>query len=308
MKKLLFLIAIFLLGVRIMRCQEYTPAYCRTCINFEGACAVCPRISSSTTVPIPQGATIGIPVSTQFSCPNVSAGCASYEGLLGAHDKSLDSSSVYYACFLDYEDYFFVIGGHFWGWLRPQKFWIWNKRTAQYDFNLKAHDDGDVYITTYRDGVEDSSSMPSTYLDGQWMTLFFDTNLNFFGSDGSASHLTAMAIDDSRVSFNETYQAQNGHKVEYSLKVQQSTGRFKESFNVIGSPKDNFERTGNCVAVNPIPKPPEPPSLTMEQQDEKAKLDYCADNSKEDRGYCASSFTYLEDYRAAQKKRISPKK
>jgi len=261
---------------------------------------------------------LGFAAGQQFPCPTHSPGCDSYEELLNAKDPSIASPEVRYACFRDASDEFFVIKAVD-PLLLPSLWWKWNPTLATYVPNFAA-DSSEVSleVATFSNGVEDDSRMPYIYAQGKWLPMF-GNGLHFFGSSRRYDSKTSKwipnrdataSVDDSQVSVELKYDSQTNKKVEYSLTMQRSTKRFKEAFNVIGDPKADFDNTGRCVEVKPMPTLPDPPVLTDEQKDEQQKKDFCLDYSKlskSEAGYCLSSFTYIEDYEAAQKKKAAQK-
>lgn len=242
-----------------------------------------------------------------FDCPVSSAGCASYQELVKAGDEAV-ITDVRYVCFRQFSDEFFVVKAHE-PMLYPWSWYKWNPKQAEYELKPDQQSPGWVQLQTFQNGVASDSTMPNMFVYGKWMTLFralyYAATLRSVAGKEVPGSLT---IDSSQLAISKTYPAQTGKRVTYSLTVQRSTKRFVEQFSVQNSPKEAFSYEGRCVEVRTLPTLPEPPPLTEDQQALRDKLAYCSDSpAPEDKGYCASSFTYPEDYQEAQKKKKTVK-
>lgn len=264
-----------------------------------------------------------------FACPDQSenAACDSYLELLRAEDKAVTNSGVRYVCFRDYADDFFTIqvGDPF---LAPFQWYQWNKKLAKYTVK-SPRDLPEAFSTirTYRGGVGDDTQMPALFTVGKWIYLGFSPGgeMTFQAQPTRFDSGTKQQVRDSdtfftmgrdQVEFSTGYTSVAKQRVRYSLILQRSTGRFRESFTFPNSPRQNSEGSGRCMEINALPKLPDPPELSEEQEAEKQKLDYCLDPPQSDEwsvadrnAYCASSFIYKDDYLAApQKKGTTPPK
>ncbi len=241
----------------------------------------------------------------QFSCPSSSAGCNSYRELVAANDKNVNTDSVHYACFPDdSSDFFIVYFGYF---DDPYTFYKWNHLLAVYTINYLS--DGSVGIVGfdyYKNGVENGTTEPSNSALGRWK-IAYDSGMRFVST---ASTTMSVSMDDNQIVYFHKYKSIGEKDIDYTLTIQLSTKRFVGQYNVEHNPTDNFDITGRCAEIRPFPKLPSAPPLTQEQQDEQKKMSYCSGTSdQKDLGYCASSFTYPEDYQAAHgKKAKHPRK
>jgi hypothetical protein len=257
-----------------------------------------------------------------FVCPDSSEkrACDSYSELVQARDKGVTDSDVKYVCFRDYSDEFFVmqLSEPF---LSPWQWYEWNKTVARY--TLKTYPQLpklQTYslIQTYSGGVGDDSKMPSLFVlgtltyvgpedNGVFVFRAQPTRLDARTKQQVSDPDTVFVINTDRAEFSQKYVSVAKKKVQYSLLVQLSTKRFRESFNFPDDPKSSLEGSGRCIQVNELPKLPSPPPLTEDQQAAKDKLDYCADPPEADewsagerKAYCSSPFTYKDDYLAAK--------
>lgn len=243
---------------------------------------------------------LAVAQSSSFNCPTPSSACESYKELLQAGDKEIASPYVRYVCFRDSGDEFFVVSV-----VDPAFYdlYTWSHTKAEYELNLNPKNSrGLVQVHTFVNGVRDFAQEPSVSAAGYWSPTW--DHLQFYGKEQGG----AVSIDDSQVAFSKRYQSQTKKIVDYSLIIQRSTRRFTEGFNVENDPKAHLDNTGRCAEINLIPSLPSPPEMTDEQQDEaqglRTKLDYCssADFDPKDKGYCNSSYIFIEDYQAAAKK------
>jgi len=196
-------------------------------------------------------------------------------------------------------------------------FWYkWSHTLADYIPNDNAEIAHSWFeVDTFANGVEDDSHVPHVFAEGTWRQL--SGQLQYSGSanrwDAKLKKRTTdpdtfVSVDDTQILYSNNYMSQSGKKVQYSLALQRSTRRFTERFNVVGDPKQSSEDTGRCVEVRDMPKTPDPPELTQDQQDEqqalKDKSEYCASptRSSSDDGYCMSTYIYVDEYEAAKKK------
>lgn len=237
----------------------------------------------------------------QFSCPTTSAGCNSYEELLKAKDASITSGLVHYVCFQDSIDEFFVIE-YVDPYLSPRRLYKWNSMLTEYELNPDVSIiPGIVIITSFKDGVENDSVMPRAFAYGMWKIA--NGVLTFNASLLNKSTNFSINMDNNQILFFDKYKSVSGRNVNYTFAIQLSTKRFSEQYKFENDSKNNFDTSGRCIGVSPFPQFPDPPTLTQKQQGEKTKMNYCSqDFAEKNLGYCASSFTYIEDYQAAQKK------
>jgi hypothetical protein len=242
-------------------------------------------------------------ITQDFVCPVSSTACASYQELVTAGDEAV-IADVRYVCFRELSDQFFVVKLHD-PLLYPWFWYKWNPKLAEYELKFDQQTAGLVQIQTFQNGVASDSTMPNMFVYGKWMatlgSLYYAANLRSVTAKEVPGSLT---IDSSQIATSRTYEAQGGKRVTYSLTVQRSTKRFVEQFSVQNSPKEGFEYEGRCVEIKRLPTLPDPPPLTGDQQGQKEKLAYCSDSPEpEDKGYCASSFTYRDDYEEALKRK-----
>jgi hypothetical protein len=240
-----------------------------------------------------------------LSCPVVSAGCASYKELVKAGDEGV-IADVRYVCFRESADEFFVVKLHEPVTLRSSWFWYkWNTKLADYELVDDRKAPGWVQIQTFQNGVASDTKMPNMFAFGKWMaafdSLYYAADLQPATAKDKSGTLT---IDSSQIAINKPYESQTGKRVTYSLAIQRSTKRFVEAFNIQGSPQDNISQDGRCIEIKPLPVLPEPPQLTEDQQGQRDKVAYCSDSPEpSDKGYCASPFTFKDDYEEAQKRK-----
>jgi hypothetical protein len=241
----------------------------------------------------------------QFKCPAGAyrLACDSYEELVQASDSSV--SDINLACFRESEEDFFVIKVGYVSSI-PGSWWRLNSR-YDYELNPKATFPGWVGISTFKNGIEDSSQNPYIASSGTWFAL--GGGLTFDGHEWSyrakagagPKPNSELEITTDQITLSKHYISQTEKSVNYSLTIQLSTKRFSESFDVAHDAKLSFAETGRCVEVKALPQLPEPPPLSEEQQARKAKAEYCAYIAPADadrKGYCRSSMTSYDDYEA----------
>ena len=181
-----------------------------------------------------------------FVCPDAEAqqSCKSYQELVKAKDKSLPDDA--YFCFRKKEDEFFAFR-----FSRPIFLQHWDKDAKQ-----MVPDDtprpGWGYAHTYKDGVQDSTKMPTLTFSGQWMPLsgsasvFTSDSLNFKKQD-EKDHDLGVSIDETQVALELKYQNRSDKTIHYTLTIQRSTGRFAENFREEAEKMSFIENTGYCV-------------------------------------------------------------
>jgi len=182
-----------------------------------------------------------------FVCPDTEAqqACKSYQELLKAKDASLPDIRAY-ICFRKSEDQFFVVTFN-----TPYFPKHWDK-----DLKEMVPDDsarpGLGHAETYKDGVLDSTTMPSFSFSGQWLPfypesgLFTSNKLNGKDLNEKDSNV-GVTIDDAQVNIGYKYANRMEKTITYTLTIQRSTGRFAESFLTEEGKFPFSEGTGYCV-------------------------------------------------------------
>src|ERR1700678_995512 len=239
----------------------------------------------------------------QFKCPEgaYSLACDSYQELVKAGDSSVADVSL--ACFRESEEDFFVIHVGFVPSF-PESWWRIN-RWYDYELNPKATFRGSVDISTFKSGIEDSARNPHILSSGTWFTM--GGGLIYNGHEwnlrpkagGGPAPASDLEVTSDQITFSKHYTSRTEKSVNYSLTIQLSTKWFNESFDVAHDAKLSFDATGRCVEVKALPKLPDPPPLSEEQQARKTKVEYCADTASVDadkKGYCRSATVSYSDY------------
>lgn len=182
-----------------------------------------------------------------FVCPDAEAqqGCKSYQELLKAKDKSLPDDA--YFCFRKKEDEFFAVRFN-----RPYFTKRWDEESKQMVPDETPHS-GIGYAQTYKDGVLDSTKMPTFNFSGQWRSMqwsesgiFISDTLNFKKQDEN-DHDVGVSIDETQINVVFKYQNPMDKTIRYTLTIQRSTGRFAESFRIEAEKIPFSESTGYCI-------------------------------------------------------------
>jgi len=181
-----------------------------------------------------------------FVCPDTEAqqACKSYQELLKARDSGLPATNAY-ICFRKSADEFFVVTFN-----RPYFPKHWDKESKELVPDDSARR-GFGHAETYKDGVLDSTAMPSLSFSGEWLPLypesgFFTSNkINGMDLDEKDPNV-GVSIEDAQINIGYKYAYRAEKTITYTLTIQRSTGRFAESFKEEG--KFPFlEGTGYCV-------------------------------------------------------------
>ena len=166
------------------------------------------------------------PAPASFVCPDPQArqACKSYEELLKAKDSGLPN--VDYVCFHKRENTFFVVQ-----FLKPSD----------------ATERGRGFVYSYKDGVEDSSVMPSLSFSGTWKSgLFSADSINHSKLEANDSDV-GISIDESQIKAGYKYENNFEKTIQYSLTIQRSAGQFTESFREEPAKFVFLEKTGRCI-------------------------------------------------------------
>jgi hypothetical protein len=182
-----------------------------------------------------------------FVCPDAEAqqGCKSYQELVRAKDKSLPDHG--YICFRRKEDEFFAVA-----FSTPYFSKRWDEESKQMVPDETPRK-GIGYAQTYKDGVLDSSRMPTFNFSGQWKPMaysesgvFISDVLNFKKQDENDNDV-GVSIDETQIMVQFKYQNQLDKTMYYALTIQRSTGRFTESFRPESEKISLSENIGYCV-------------------------------------------------------------
>jgi hypothetical protein len=188
---------------------------------------------------------------SSFVCPDPEAksACKSYEELLLAHDSALPLRG--YVCFRKKEDDIFTIS-----FSKPyfQTRWDPELKKSVTDPDQKIYGNG--VAQTYRDGVQDSSVMPSVIFGGKWAPfgwgdsseggIFVSDTMNFKAQDEKDTD-TGVSIDGIQLVIGYKYKNKFDKGMTYSLTIQRSTGRFSEYFQEESEKIPSTQGTGYCV-------------------------------------------------------------
>lgn len=184
-----------------------------------------------------------------FTCPEPEAkqSCNSYVEMAKAKDSALPSKTDNrYVCFRRNVDQFFVVA-----FATPFFLPTWNEKYKKTMVDPSATNEGSGFASTFKDGVEDSRSMPSLFFSGTWRPydegMFSATDLNFEKIKTTDEPLSSVYINYSQLSLTYNYQSSTNTDVIYSLTIQRSTGRFVESFQKKSEQTPFFEGTGRCI-------------------------------------------------------------
>jgi hypothetical protein len=188
-------------------------------------------------------------VQSTFVCPDAEAqqGCKSYQELLKAKDKSLPDDG--YICFRKKEDEFFAVT-----FTRPY-FTIkphWDAESKK--LVLDDPQGGFGYAQTYKNGVLDSTRMPTFSFSGQWKQRLYSESGYFISDElndkkqDENEHDVGVSIDQTQIMVQFKYQNPMDKTMHYALTIQVSTGRFAESFRDEPEKVPFLESTGYCVA------------------------------------------------------------
>ncbi len=135
-----------------------------------------------------------------FTCPDSEAqqACKSYAELLKAKDTGLPLDA--YVCFRKSVDEFFLIS-----FSQPYFRTKWDPDSKQMVVDYDYTPPGRGSARTYKNGIEDSSAMPSLFFSGQWYPvlepeegMFVSDKINSKKSDES-DHDVGVSIDESQV-------------------------------------------------------------------------------------------------------------
>ncbi len=182
-----------------------------------------------------------------FVCPDAEAqqACKSYQELVKAKDPGLPDIRAY-VCFRKSVDEFFVVS---FGIPTFPKHWDKELKQLMPDDTPRP---GHGHAETYKNGVLDSTTMPTFNFSGQWESLYPDSS--FFNSDkingknqDEKDPNVGVTIEDTQVNIGYKYANRMEKTITYTLTIQRSTGRFAESFL---TEEDKFpfsESTGYCV-------------------------------------------------------------
>lgn len=171
-----------------------------------------------------------------FVCPDAEAqqACKSYQELLKAKDTSLPVGSAY-ICFRKHVDEFFAIKF-------SQPFFLkhWDETSKQM-VTANTPSPGSGYTQTYKNGVQDTSIVPTFSFVGQWRPfpysesgVFVSDVINMTKQDENDPNV-GVSIDEAQVSVGFKYKNRFDKTMLYTLTIQRSTRRFAESCRAPGS-------------------------------------------------------------------------
>jgi hypothetical protein len=187
------------------------------------------------------------PAAQDFHCPDTKAkqACDSFAELLKAKDSDIPASG--YACFRPEDDEFFVVE-----FTQPSFVWTIDPDTKKRTIPQGSKSIATGSMTSFRNGVTDSSVLPTFFFLGSWRPLwdnesvFASEQVNF--QDAQAGELSTITITGSQLSVNDyPYTNRSDKKVEYNLTLQRSTGRFSENYKYVGDSVPFLEHSGRCV-------------------------------------------------------------
>lgn len=184
-----------------------------------------------------------------FICPDAEAkqACMSYRELLDAKDSGLiDELDDTYVCFRKSTDEFFVIA-----YSNPTFGKVWNPNLKRMVLDSTKRPEGSGYAESYKDGIEDSTVMPSIFFAGFWIPypqpggVFVSDEINFEKQKpGQASNVS---VSQSQVYLQYEYQNISNEPMEYNLTIQRSTRRYSEHFQEKAKQIPILENTSRCV-------------------------------------------------------------
>ena len=185
-----------------------------------------------------------------FACPDAEAqqACKSYTELLKVKDTSLPSNA--YVCFRRSVDEFFLIS-----FSQPLFRKKWDPDARQMMVDTEYMPVGRGYGRTYKNGIEDSSAIPSLFFSGQWIPSSpFQQDEGTFSSDKINStksdendRTVGVSIEESQVNIAYKFKNRFEKTILYTLAIQRSTGRFAESYYDEASKIPFSENAGYCV-------------------------------------------------------------
>jgi hypothetical protein len=203
---------------------------------------------------VPRAEKTGKPTNSTFTCPDPLAAeaCKYFEDLYAAHDKnvsrSLDATSLEYVCFREGSDQFFTV--HLSG---PPVFEGIQRDSQKQQPVRDATALGWGEITTFAHGVEDKSIAPQLHFKGTWVGFhyFVATEINRQGVSGSVVY--SISVDPQQFNVAWRYKSPSAPAVDYRLVIQQSTGRFSETFAKNPSKLPSLVKEGRCSPLG-MPK------------------------------------------------------
>jgi hypothetical protein len=168
-----------------------------------------------------------------FVCPDAASkqGCKSYQELVKARDKGLPSND-YYVCFRKDLDEFFVVS--------------FTKPPLKVDGPTTLVP-GVGYASSYKNGVDDSTTEPNLEFSGNWNQYGFVANLINFEAKDEKDNVTGVVISESQFSATFKYASTKGETLVYGLTIQRSTGRFAESVRKDSEQMAFADNTGRCI-------------------------------------------------------------
>jgi hypothetical protein len=189
------------------------------------------------------------PAHSAFACPDSEAqqACKSYLELLKVKDTGLPDNA--YVCFRKNADEFFLIS-----FSKPyfRKNWDQDSRQTVVDYDYTPPGRGSA--RTFKNGVEDSTVMPTLFFSGRWTPSFIPDEGTFVSEKinqkkpDESDPDVGVSIDESQVNIRYKYQNRLDKNIHYFLTIQRSTGRFAESFYYEEAAKMPFlEGVGYCV-------------------------------------------------------------
>ena len=110
---------------------------------------------------------------------------------------------------------------------------------------------GRGFVYSYKDGVEDSSVMPTLSFTGTWSPfgesgLFSADAINHSKLDANDSDV-GISIGESQIKAAYKYTNNFEKTIRYSLTIQRSAGQFTESFREEPAKFVFLEKTGRCI-------------------------------------------------------------
>jgi hypothetical protein len=194
-----------------------------------------------------------------FVCPDPEAkkACASYEELKRANDPTLkeflSSSGRAFICFRKNVDEFFLIRFDWPTYLSQRHF---DRDLKKMVINDDATQTGYVHTVTFDNGIDNSVRVPGFTFKGTW--TYFDESLgasffqgrNIFEKSDEDTSASPLSITNYQLEIDD-YKYQNGENktVHYNLTIQNSTGRYSESFRIEDEKIPFIDRPGRCLMI-----------------------------------------------------------
>jgi hypothetical protein len=185
-----------------------------------------------------------------FSCgdPKSKLACNSFKELVGAEDSNLvwdfGTADHLYVCFREKEDVFFNLR------IPEPSPTAWRKES---EGRRTLTQPGGVGLSYFKSGIYDKDAEASEF--GKWTYEPLAPEINFselrkLATISNANfHGSQMDVDGTEFTASEIYVNQLGTKTKHDIAVELATGRFTETFTILGIQQNIDRQSGRCLVM-----------------------------------------------------------